>query len=102
MNVITMTKSAMIRARVEPELKDEGEFVLKQLGLSTSEFISMTFRQLIMRQGLPFDARIPNEETIAALKESRADHKAGRLQPYVSSKELFAELDAEFKEESDK
>jgi len=56
--------------------------VLKHLGLSTSEFISMTFRQLIMRRGLPFDARISNEETIAALKESTGDYKAGRQKTY--------------------
>ena len=64
-----MTKSAIIHARMEPDLKDEGESVLKQLGLSTSEFISMTFRQLVMRRGLPFDARIPNDETIEAINE---------------------------------
>ena len=87
---------------MEPELKDEGESVLKQIGLSTSDFMAMAFRQLIMRQGLPFDARIPNAETIAALKESDADYKAGRLKSYNSSAELFAELDAEFASESDK
>ena len=92
MNVISMAKTAMIRARVEPGLKEEGELVLKQLGLSTSEFITMTFRQLIMRRGLPFDARIPNEETIAALKESEKDHKAGRLKSYADTETMMADI----------
>lgn len=101
MSLVKMAKTAMIRARVEPELKEEGETVLKQLGLSTSEFISMTFRQLIMRKGLPFDARIPNEETAAALKESAADYKAGRLKTYRSSEAFFKEMDEEVAAESD-
>lgn len=90
-----MTKSAMIRARVEPEIKEQGETVLKHLGLSTSEFITMTFRQLIMRKGLPFDARIPNDETVAALKASAADYKADRLKEYsgaVATKDILADI----------
>ncbi len=87
---------------MEPELKDEGESVLKQLGLSTSDFIAMTFRQLVMRQGLPFDARIPNAETIAAFKESDEDQKAGRLKAYSSSAIFFEEMEKELAAESDK
>ncbi len=94
MSILKMAKSAMIRARVEPEVKEQGETVLKQLGLSTSEFISMAYRQLIMRNGLPFDARIPNDETIAALKESAADRKAGRLKVY-SGKTAVADMMAD-------
>ncbi len=69
MSTLAMTKSALIHVRVEPNLKKESESVLKQLGLSTSEFISMACRQLVMRRGLPFDVRIPNEETIKAINE---------------------------------
>ena len=66
-----MPKTAIIQARVEPELKEQGEAVLKQIGLSTSELITMTFRQLVMQRGLPFDARIPNDETLAAFAEAK-------------------------------
>lgn len=95
MSTTTMTKSAMIRARVEPELKEQAEDVLKQIGLSMSDLVSMTMRQLVMRQGLPFDARIPNAETIAAIEEFEADKKAGRLALHNTSDDMFAALDAE-------
>ena len=65
-SIRTMTKSAMLRARIEPDLKSEGEDVLKQIGLSTSDFITMTFRQLVMLQGVPFEVHIPNAETIVS------------------------------------
>ena len=70
-----MPKTAIIQARVEPELKEQGEAVLKQIGISTSELITMTFRQLVMQRGLPFEARIPNEETLAAFVEGQEAHK---------------------------
>jgi len=98
----TIVKSAVIHTRVEPTLKKKSEKVLKKLGLSTSEFISMTLSQLVMQQGLPFEARIPNAETEAVLKESKGDYKAGRLKSYNSSTELFDELEAEFRTEKNK
>ena len=70
-----MTKSAMIRARIDPNLKTQAESVLKEIGLSTSELMAMTFRQVVLRQGLPFEARIPNAETIAALQEDVSQAK---------------------------
>ena len=82
-----MTKSALIHVRVEPDLKKESESVLKQLGLSTSEFISMTFRQLVMRQGLPFDARIPNDETIAAINEDLSE-----MPTYTNARSMTEEI----------
>lgn len=89
-----MAKTSIIQARVEPELKEEGEAVLKQIGLSTSELLTMTFRQLVMRQGLPFDARIPNEETIAALNEPRE-----KMKSFGSTGELFADLEKQANED---
>ncbi len=62
--------------------------MLKQIGLSTSELLTMTFRQLVMRQGLPFDARIANEETIAAMNNPREQMKS-----FSSMEELFADLE---------
>ncbi len=90
-----MTKSAMIRARMEPGLKHDGESVLKELGLSTSDFINMTFRQLVMRKGLPFEAKIPNAETIKALKEDISQMKR------YSGENAFDEMMKDIMSESD-
>jgi DNA-damage-inducible protein J len=64
-----MAKTETVKARIEPQLKEQGEAVLSAIGLNTTEAITMFFRQLVMRQGLPFEAKIPNTETIAALEE---------------------------------
>lgn len=79
-----MAKTAVIHTRVEPKLKQKSEEVLGKLGLSTSEFISMTLHQLVMRQGLPFEARIPNIETQKAIFDTDAAVKSGNAQSFAS------------------
>ena len=58
-----MRKSATVRARIEPELKENAEKVLKRLGLNTTQAITLFYRQIEMNNGLPFDLVIPNETT---------------------------------------
>ena len=66
-----MAKTETLRTRMEPELKAQGETVLSAIGLSTTEAITMFFRQIVMRQGLPFEAKIPNDETLEAFREAK-------------------------------
>ena len=65
-----MIKSAMLRARIEPILKEEVDAILKKLGLSTSEAINLFYKQIKLRNGLPFQVVIPNELTKKTMKET--------------------------------
>lgn len=56
-----MTKSAMIRARVDPQLKDEVETILQELGLSTTQALTLFYQQIRLKQGIPFDVRLPEK-----------------------------------------
>jgi DNA-damage-inducible protein J len=49
-----MAKQTVVRARVEPELKANVERVLDQLGLSTSQAITLFLKQIELRQGAAF------------------------------------------------
>lgn len=63
------TKTAIVRARVKPNIKAGAEKVLKKLGLSVSETINLLLVQIDLRKALPFDVEIPNEETRKVLDE---------------------------------
>ena len=65
-----MTKSEMIRARVEPDLKQEAETVFAKLGLSTTQAITLFYKQVTLQQALPFAVKIPNAETREALQNA--------------------------------
>ena len=67
-----MAKSEMIRARVEPGLKHDAEGVLKRLGMTPTEAITLFYKQVTIHRGLPFPVRIPNKETRRAIRETRA------------------------------
>ena len=64
-------KTATIRARIEPELKSSVESILVSLGISTSDAITMFYKQIELHNGFPFEIKIPNSETINAMKEAR-------------------------------
>ena len=66
-----MGKTETIRARVEPRLKREAEAVLKKIGLTPSEAITLFLTQVKLTNGLPFPVRVPNAQTRRALREAR-------------------------------
>ena len=84
-----MAKTAIIRARVEPELKREVEAILAQLGFTASDAIQILLRQIQLRRGLPFDVRIPNDVTAQTLKDSKAGKGVKR---FASKQALYADL----------
>ena len=66
-----MTKTEIIQACVDLDLKREAEEVFAELGLSATEAITLFYRQVILHQGLPFDAKVPSAATVKALQQSR-------------------------------
>jgi DNA-damage-inducible protein J len=67
-----MGKTETIRARVEPRLKRDAEAILKKIGLTSSEAITLFLTQVKLMKGLPFPVRVPNAETKRAIREARA------------------------------
>jgi len=67
-----MRKSATIRARIEPDLKNKAEHVFSKLGLTTTQAITLFYKQVELRNGLPFDVAIPNETTHRTLDNTDA------------------------------
>jgi len=58
-----MTKTATVRARIQPELKDHVDAVFQRLGMNATQAITLFYKQVELRGGLPFDVVIPNSTT---------------------------------------
>ncbi len=84
-----MSKTKMITARVDPKLKRETEKVLKELGLTTSQAITLFFNQVNLRKALPFAVAIPNTETALAIENALA---GADLHEAESVDDLFVKL----------
>ena len=67
-----MNKSSTIRARIKPDLKDKAEHIFRKLGLSTTQAITLFYKQVELRNGLPFDIAIPNETTYKTFENTDA------------------------------
>lgn len=67
-----ITKTAFVRARMEPSIKKKAEIVLSQIGISPSEAINVFYRRIANDKGIPFSLDIPNAETRKAIRDARA------------------------------
>lgn len=65
-----MPKTEMIKARIEPSLKQDVESIFKELGLTTAEAISLFYHQVKLWRGIPFEIRLPNQTTIQTFKDT--------------------------------
>lgn len=66
------TKTAIVRARIEPSIKKKAEGVLRRIGLSPSEAINLFYRRVEREQGIPFSLHVPNAVTKKAFEDGRA------------------------------
>ncbi|MDE0665895.1 MAG: type II toxin-antitoxin system RelB/DinJ family antitoxin [Acidimicrobiaceae bacterium] len=83
-----MAKTETIRARVEPELKREAESVLRDLGLSATEAITLFYTQVAMHRGIPFEVKIPNADTVEAMRQAESGEG---LTEYRSVEDLMSD-----------
>ena len=65
-------KTSTISARIDPELKNKAERVFRELGLTSSQAITLFYKQVELQQGLPFIVKIPNALTMEALEDARS------------------------------
>ena len=84
-----MPKSGYITARVEPALKKSAQTVLRRVGLTTTEAITLFLHQVVLQRGLPFEARAPNRKTREAIEELES---GGGERFSGTNDELFANL----------
>lgn len=84
-----MNKVATINARIEPSLKQQAEMILHNVGLSTAEAIRIFYTQICLKKGLPFEVKLPNDETVLAMQEL----ESGKGVKYSSMAAVWNDLD---------
>jgi len=87
--VISMAKTAMIRARTNEDVKTGAEDILKRLGLTMSDAVNLFLNQVRLHKGLPFEVRIPNKTTLRTFKKT---DKGKELNEYKSVDEFIKKM----------
>ena len=85
-----MLNDAIVRARVNEEIKEEATIVLSEIGLTLSDAFRMLVIRIAREKALPFEPLVPNAKTIEAIKAARS----GNLITAGSLDNLLTELNA--------
>ncbi|MCL2882542.1 MAG: type II toxin-antitoxin system RelB/DinJ family antitoxin [Coriobacteriia bacterium] len=99
-----MSRTANVFARIEPEIKEQAEDVLGQLGIPMSNAIGLFLRQVVLQRGIPFEMKLPSKKPLALgmlseaefnaeIEKGFADIAAGRVRP---ADEVFAEIQRDY------
>ncbi len=85
-----MSANAVVRARIDERVKEEASAVLATMGLTVSDAFRIMMMRIAREKALPFEPLVPNEETVAAMRQSRA----GGLASFDTVDALMADLNA--------
>ena len=66
------TSKVRTNVYLDVDMKAQAKEIFKHYGVSLSDAINMFLTQSVMERGLPFDMKIPNDETMQAIKDARA------------------------------
>ena len=86
-----MASDTVVRARIDGQVKEKAAKVLAEMGLSVSDAIRLLLVRVATEKALPFEIKVPNAETRAAMAE--LERGAGRS--FDSVADLMTDLNAE-------
>ena len=66
-----MPANSLVQTRINAEIKEEAATVLRAIGLTVSDAVRLMLTRVAREKALPFEPLIPNDVTIAAMKEAR-------------------------------
>lgn len=81
-----------VRARIDSATKDRAAVALEAMGLSISDAIRLLMMRVADERKLPFEIKVPNATTRAAMLEAEQIIKTRRAR-YKNAKEVFDELE---------
>jgi DNA-damage-inducible protein J len=64
-----MASDRVVRARIDGQVKEKAAKVLADMGLSVSDAIRLLLIRVAAERALPFEIKVPNAETRAAMAE---------------------------------
>jgi DNA-damage-inducible protein J len=67
-----MAANALVQTRIDRTIKREAAAVLETIGLTVSDAVRLMLTRVAHEKALPFEPLVPNEETLAAMKEARS------------------------------
>jgi len=58
---------------LDTNMKKQAQEIFKKYGMGLSDAFNIFLSQSVMEKGIPFQIKIPNEETVKVIKEAREE-----------------------------
>lgn len=59
--------------------KEKAQEIFKQYGLGLSEAFNIFLTQSVLQRGIPFEVKIPNDETLEAIKDAKTNKNMTKI-----------------------
>lgn len=84
-----MSKTDVLHARIDSELKENVENIFARLGLTSSDAIKLFYKQVELNGGLPFEIKIPVHDLAVnkLLEELRKGAESAEKNGWISLEE---------------
>jgi DNA-damage-inducible protein J len=87
-----MARTTMLHVRLDDEIKAQASEALASMGLSVSDAVRILLKRVVNDQAFPLELKVPNTQTRAAIKQSRAMMKA-RAARFKSADALIDDIE---------
>lgn len=87
-----MATTTMVHVRIDDELKAQATETLAAMGLSVSDAVRLFLHRVVADQALPFELKVPNARTRAAMAEAD-EIIAARRARFATPEELITDLE---------
>lgn len=102
-----MAKSDALTLRIDRELKNEGNLMLKEMGITPSAFVNMAYSQLINQRRIPFEIRAKSVAPDLGMADDEIDtmidrgHQDIKNKNYADVEKIFRQFDEKYGISSD-
>ena len=102
-----MAKSDALTLRIDRELKNKGNLMLKEMGITPSAFVNMAYSQLINQRRIPFEIRAKSVTPDLGMADDEIDtmidrgHQDIKNKNYADAEKIFRRFDEKYGISSD-
>jgi DNA-damage-inducible protein J len=84
--------TADVRCRIDPKTKEDAAEVIEAMGLTVSDAIRLFLKRVASEGAIPFELRVPNAKTIAAIAELEAPKSRSKAKRYKTLEDMHVAL----------
>jgi len=67
--MLSVQQKSRTNIYLDVNIKDQAKEIFNQYGLSLSQAVNIFLTQSVLNRGIPFNIKIPNDETLQAMRD---------------------------------